>query len=50
MFSLKLECLKIAFSLMPERTYSEVMEFADKIYAWVRVDNLDKCNLEKEMD
>lgn len=48
MFSLKLECLKIAFSLMPDRTYSEVMEFADKIYAWVRVDGLG--NLEKEMD
>ena len=48
MFSLKLECLKIAFSLMPDRTYSEAMEFADKIYAWVMVDGLD--SLEKEMD
>ena len=49
MVSLRLECLKLAYSLMPDRTYSEVMEF-DKIYAWVRVDGLSDCKLEKEMD
>lgn len=48
MVQLKLECLKIAYSLVGERGYSDVMELADKIYDWVKSDLSN--NLEKEMD